>query len=202
MHDGSAHGTVSDVTSVEQVPPHDAGVIVRIRDLLPGEHCPGSQWDQPDHIPTMQSIRPGLAVQDRSSDNVSGQEPPFVAGCVTVRMRVWVPAPQVAEQDVQSDQFERVQLVAHGPLLQGSVSSFTHALPPHSSFTTIAERYLVPLPHVTEQLDQSLQANMRQSLGQQNEAIEQRHCPVCRLRESKSASNADSRSCSFKSVRF
>src|SRR3954465_5542581 len=95
--------------------------------------------------------------------------PPFAAGVVTVRLRVWVPPPHVAEQVDQSLQALTAQStgIGHAWVLHAWLSiSAGQAMPPFAAGAVpVRLRDWVPPPHVAEQADQSLQALTMQSAG-------------------------------------
>eukprot|EP01012_Entosiphon_sulcatum_P065558 TRINITY_DN9450_c0_g1_i5.p2 TRINITY_DN9450_c0_g1~~TRINITY_DN9450_c0_g1_i5.p2 ORF type:complete len:227 (-),score=11.44 TRINITY_DN9450_c0_g1_i5:4257-4937(-) len=64
--------------------------------------------------------------------------PPYCAGVTTVRLRLWLPDPQVAVHVLQSVHDERVQLTGHGNSLQACFSdSEGHGFPPYNGCTVI-----------------------------------------------------------------
>jgi hypothetical protein len=93
--------------------------------------------------------------------------PPFDAGVVTVRLRVWVPPPHIAEQVDQSLQALTAQLtgVGHAWVLQGwlSLRAGQARPPPDGWVTTVRVWVWVPPPQDSLQVDQSLQALTAQS---------------------------------------
>jgi hypothetical protein len=95
--------------------------------------------------------------------------PPLAAGVVTVRVRVWVPPPQVAEQVDQSLQGLTAQStgIGHAWVLHVWVSvSAGQAIPPLAGWVvTVRVRVCIPPPQAAEQADQSLQGLTAQSTG-------------------------------------
>jgi hypothetical protein len=104
---GSQGAFVHSCTSMragQTVPPFEAGWRmdrVRVR-------CPVPQdWLQSLHAPqspTTQGREQGVVLQSASSVKAGHPAPPLAAGVITVRVRVCLPPPQVAEQVEKSDQ--------------------------------------------------------------------------------------------------
>jgi hypothetical protein len=103
------------------VPPHDAGVIVRLRVCVPPVPHDAEQADQPDHGKMTQFCgqQPGEQARDSVKLLASGHGPPLVAGVTMVRERVSVPVPHETEQ-VQGDHDDATQAVGQPATSHGS----------------------------------------------------------------------------------
>jgi hypothetical protein len=153
------------------MPPFEAGVVtVRVCVWVPPPHI-AEQADQSLQALTMQLTGVGHAwvLQAWLSLKAGQAVPPPEGWVTTVRVRVWVPPPQVSLQVDQSLQALTAQLTGttHAWVLQSWLSVRAgQAMPPFDAgVTTVRVRCWVPPPQVFEQTDQSLQALTAQSTG-------------------------------------
>jgi hypothetical protein len=90
---------------------------------------------------------------------------------MTVRVRHSLPFPHVAEQAPHAVQLESSQFTGHSIVLQSLDSeSGAHCTPPKATFCAMVRvRILVPVPQLSEHVDQPLHSVTAQSIGHECE---------------------------------
>lgn len=140
----------------------------RTRDVKPAEHT-SEQLDHACQFPRTQSTGQVSRSQLALPTNSGQAAPPAAVGLLTIRERDFeLVEPQVALQLPHAAQFDTLQSAGQVDWVHAvdSLRSAGHAAPAPIRFVVIeCVRADNPEPHVTEQLPQADQADIRQSTG-------------------------------------
>jgi hypothetical protein len=148
------HACESLICDDEHVPPHDSGVIERVRVCEPPPHVVEHALHA-DHAPITQLTGQQPVLQDCICDVCDSlHEPPHVAGLM-VRERVLLPPPHIAEHVDQLDHAPTTQLAGQHAGVHGCDSirfDCSGQTPPFlAGDVMVRVRVAVPVPQVTEQ---------------------------------------------------
>ena len=124
----------------------------------------------PDQLETLQSMGQAKVWQVLYSLSMGQLRPPLALVVRMERLRFLVPVAQVAEQALKAVQAVKRQSMGQAKVLQvlmDDLSALVQGFPPYASVVMIERlRFLVPEAQVAEQVENRLQLDNTQSMGQ------------------------------------
>ena len=139
----------------QAAPPCVGWEVERLRCCVPPEPQDFVQVDHAFQLSTSQSFEHACSLHARVSA-VCGQALPPELGCVTVRLRDWLPPPHDLVQVEYGVKLKTMQFSGHAWLLHACVSAECgHTLPPNVGAVVERLRFCEPPPHDLVHVDQA-----------------------------------------------
>ena len=147
------------------LPPKCGACVTRVRICKPVPHDTEQLPQLSDQAVALQSTGHCAVLQVRVSLACGHSAPPF-AGCTRVRLRTWVPVPQLFEHTLNPAHCSMLQSVGQSCALHPCASiECGHAAPPLEGAALLRARVRVPLPHDREHAPQAVKFFKSQSMG-------------------------------------